>query len=333
MRRDWLEQVTEEILDPELPIVDPHHHLWPVPLGPFGRYDLSQLRVDTGSGHNVVATVFVECGAAYRKDGPDHLGVVGETEWVAEVAAQSAGDGGAVIAGIVSSADLRQGDQVDEVLAAHEAAGQGLFRGIRHRTNHDPLVSEEHDAEPGIMVDPRFLDGMRRLAAGGYTFDAWSFHCQIPELIEVARAVPEITIVSNHLAGPVGVGPYAVDRRASMQEWRRLMSELAGCPNVVLKLGGIGMHVFGIPWGKRPTPPTSTEVVDAWRDDIRHCIDVFGPQRCMFESNFPVDGLGIGYAVLWNAFKLIAADQSPADKALLFHDTARRIYRLELGTG
>jgi predicted TIM-barrel fold metal-dependent hydrolase len=332
MRREWLGQITEEILDPDLPIVDPHHHLWPYPLGAFGQYDLSQLRLDAGSGHNVVATVFVECGAAYRKDGPEHLRVVGETEWLAEVAVQSATDGaGAAIRGIVSSADLRLGDQVDEILIAHEAAGHGLFRGIRQRTNHDPLVSEEHDAKPGIMGDPRFIDGVRRLAAGGYTFDAWSFHCQIPELIDVARAVPEITIVSNHLAGPVGVGPYAVDRRASMDEWRRLISELATCPNVVLKLGGLGMHLFGVPWDERPAPPTSTEVVDTWRDDIRWCIDVFGPQRCMFESNFPVDGLGMGYAVLWNAFKLMTADQSPADKAALFSDTARRVYRLDLG--
>jgi predicted TIM-barrel fold metal-dependent hydrolase len=332
MRRDWLEQIAEEILDPDLPIIDPHHHLWPYPLGAFGQYDLSQLRVDTGSGHNVVATVFIECGAAYRKDGPKHLRVVGETEWLAGVAAHSATDGaGAAICGIVSSADLRLGDELDEVLAAHEAAGRGLFRGIRQRTNHDPLVSEEHDAEQGIMRDARFIEGMRHLAAGGYTFDAWNFHCQIPELVEVARAVPEITIVSNHLAGPVGVGPYAVDRRASMQEWRGLVSKLAACPNVVMKLGGVGMHVFGISWDERPQPPMSTEVAHGWRDDIRWCIDVFGPQRCMFESNYPVDGLGIGYAVLWNAFKLIAADQSPADKAALFHDTARRVYRLELG--
>ena len=239
VRRDWLERVTEEIVDPDLPIIDPHHHLWPYPIGSFGQYDLSQLHRDTGAGHRVVATVFVECGACYRDDGPEYLRVVGETEWVAEVADQSAANG-AAIAGIVGSADLRLGEQVDDVLAAHEAAGRGRFRGIRHRTNHDPLISGDHDAEPAIMRDPRFVDGMRRLAAGGYTFDAWSFHNQIPELIEVARAVPEATIVSNHLAGPVGVGPYADDRRGSMAHWRELIAELADCPNVVLKLGGIG---------------------------------------------------------------------------------------------
>ena len=328
MRRDWLEQITEEIVDPEVPIIDPHHHLWSYPLGPFGQYDLSQLHRDTGSGHRVQATVFVECGASYRTEGPEQLRVVGETEWVAEVADQIP-PGRSAIAGIVASADLRQGDLVDEVLAAHEAAGRGRFRGIRHRTNHDPLVSGDHDAEPGIMTDPRFVDGMRRLAAGGYTFDAWSFHCQIPELVAVARAVPEITIVSNHLAGPVGVGPYADDRRSSMERWRSLVSDLADCPNVVLKLGGIGMDVFGIPWNERPAPPTSAEIVDVWRDDIRWCIDAFGPERCMFESNYPVDGLGIGYAVLWNAFKTIAADHDPADRAALLHDTAQRVYRLD----
>ena len=331
MRRDWLEQVTEEILEPDLPIIDPHHHLWSYPLGVFGQYDLSQLRRDTGSGHAVVATVFVECGASYRTDGPEHLKVIGETEWLAGVAEESAGDGGgAAIRGIVSSADLRLGEAVDEVLAAHEAAGRGLFRGIRQRTNHDPLVSEAHDAEPGILSDPAFIDGLRRLAARGHTFDAWSFHCQIPELVAAARAVPEATIVSDHLAGPVGVGPYAADRRATMDGWRAQMADLAACPNVVLKLGGIGMHVLGIPWDERPLPPTSTEIVDVWADDIRWCIDAFGPDRCMFESNFPVDALGMGYAVLWNAFKLIAADQSPADKAALFHDTAERVYRLDV---
>ncbi len=324
----WIAQVREEALEPELPICDPHHHLW-LDTGHTGwPYTLEDLHADTGAGHNVLRTVFLECGAQYRKGGPKHLRPVGETEFVAEVAERSATSGQAEIAGIMGNADVSLGDAVEEVLVAHAEAGGRRFRGVRYITAqdaHPPLAM----GSSSPMDDPAYLAGVRRIGAMGYTYDAMVYHPQLPELVGVARACADTPIVINHLGGVLGTGPYKDRRKEILELWRGAMASLASCSNTYLKVGGIGMPMMGFRWDKRDAPPTSEELADPWEEPIRYVIEAFGPSRCMFESNFPVDKRGAGYVVLWNAFKRIAAGYSTDEKRDLFHDTAARAYRLD----
>lgn len=328
---EWLAKVTEAALEPALPIIDPHHHLW---VHPGSRYELEELLDDTGQGHNIRATVFVECKAMYRADGPEHLKPVGETEYVNGIAAKSASGGFGEMracAGIVGFADLRLGAALDEVLEAHIAAAPARFRGIRHASAFDasPEVRPSHTNPPeGLLGLKDFREGFKRLAKYNLSFDAWLYHRQIPELTALARANPETTIVFDHFGGPIGIGSYEGKRDEIFAQWKKDVAELASCPNVVAKLGGINMAVNGYGWHKRALPPTSDELVAATRDWYLHSIDVFSPSRCMFESNFPVDKLSCSYGVLWNAFKKIAAGFTAEEKKQLFHDTAARVYRI-----
>ena len=328
---EWLAKHTEHALDPELAIVDPHHHLWDLPgLKP---YLLEQLRGDTHGGHRIEATVFVECGWAYRDGGPAHLRPVGETEAVAAIAEAASSAGGAEAAAIVGFADLTLGDRVQETLDAHLEAGRGRFRGVRHATafDPDPRIRRTHSRPTaGLMGTGEFRAGVRRLAAAGLGFDAWLYHPQIPELTELARAVPECTFVLDHLGGMLGIGPYEGRRDEILHRWRLDVAELARCPNVTMKLGGIGMVVFGLGFEHRPTPPSSEELAAAWRDPILFAIEQFGPDRCMFESNFPVDRVTCSYVTLWNAFKRITAGAGITgdERDALFRTTARHVYRL-----
>jgi L-fuconolactonase len=302
-------------------ICDPHHHLW---LRSRMEYLPADLSADIATVPGVVRTVFVECSAWYRPDGPEHQRAVGETEWVV------ANTDPTVIQGIVGAADLRVGPLVEDTLHAHIAAGAGRFRGIRQRATWDahPDVSRNSpDQGPGLLRDESFRRGFDVLSALGLTFDAWLFFPQLPDLVDLARARPEATIILNHLGAPITMGPYA-DREATHARWRNLMAEVAACPNVVLKVGGIGMPMFGGTWHQAASPPDAVEVAAVWGDPIRFCIDAFGPDRCMFESNFPVDKVSMSYATLWSAFDLISASYSPAERAALFHDTAARVYRL-----
>lgn len=326
---EWLDRRTEAVLEPDLAIIDPHHHLWEHE--GMTTYLLDDLHADTGGGHAVEATVFVECMWGYRSDGPEALRPVGETETVAAVAEESAGIGTAEIKGIVGFADMMLGDAVDGVLDAHDAAGKGRFRGIRHATafDPDPRVRRTHTRPTaGMMAEAAFRTGVRRLGERGFSFDAWLYHPQIPELTALARAVPECTFVLDHLGGMLGTGPYEGRRAEILEQWRVDVGELATCPNVVVKLGGIGMVVFGLGFEQQPDPPTSDELVAAWGGPITYAIEQFGAGRCMFESNFPVDRVSCSYVTLWNAFKRIAAGASPAEKTALFHDTAASVYRL-----
>ncbi len=328
--RNWLASTQEDALEPDLEICDPHHHLWD---HPGDRYLLDELRADTGSGHNVVRTVFVECMSGYRDDGPEALRPVGETEFVSAIAEESrrTRDQGAVIDGIVSYADLTLGEAVRPVLEAHVEAGGGRFRGIRHATAWDagPGVRIAHTRPvSGLMGHSAFQDGVAQLGRMGLSYDAWLYHPQIIEVAGLARACPDTTIVVDHLGGPLGIGPYAGHRDEVLEVWRSSLKAVAEHPNVVLKLGGIGMPVFGLDWHKREAPPTSEELAAEWGPHILWCIETFGPNRCMFESNFPVDRRSCSYVVLWNAFKRIASGASPMDKAALFHDTAAIAYRL-----
>ena len=326
----WLAQVQEEALEPELPICDPHHHLRD---RGEDRYLLPELLADLDTGHRLVATVFVECAAGYHSTGPAHLRCVGETEFVEGVAEQSAtGAFGPVraCAGIVGLADCMLGSAVGEVLDAHLEAS-ARFRGIRHAAACDPSpdVPDSHTRPmPGLYRDPVFRAGFAELAPRGLSFEAWQYHHQLPLVTELARAFPEVTIVLNHLGGPIFIGPWRGRQDEVFEVWKRDLADLARCPNVVAKLGGILMRRNGFGFEKRPRPPTSDEVVATTGRWYRHAIDCFGPDRCMFESNFPVDRVSLSYPVLYNAFKKLVADASPAEKAALFHDTATRVYRL-----
>ncbi|MGD0105529.1 MAG: amidohydrolase family protein [Rhodopila sp.] len=325
----WLARRVEDALDPELPIVDPHHHLWD---RPGDRYFLDELLVDTGSGHNIVATVFVQCGWAYRTDGPEALRPVGETEFVAAVAdeAERRRLKTRVCAAIVGHVDLRLGEGVEAVLDAHLEAAGGRFRGIRQVTarSEDFVASILAPPPAGMMADAAFRAGFARLGKFGLSFDAWLYHTQINELTDLARAFPEIPIVIDHVGGPLGIGPYQGKREEVFASWHGAMQQLAGCRNVSVKLGGLGMLVAGFALHEQAFPPSSEELADLWRPYMEACIEDFGAWRCMFESNFPVDKAMCSYPILWNAFKRIAAGASATEKALLFHDVATKVYRL-----
>ncbi len=328
----WLDLVEEPVIDPDRVIVDPHHHLWDQPSA-FGRYTLDDLWRDTGSGHRIDKTVFLECGASYRESGPEHLRCVGETEYVTEAARTSAEAGGerAVIAGIVSRADLRLGDTLDEVLDAHVEIAGDLFKGIRHSGAHarEPEALRIAGRAPaGLYADGAFRRGVQRLGERGHTYDTWHYHYQNREFLALAQAAPDTIMVLDHFGTPLGVGPYADQRAEIFRQWQEDMKKIAACPNVVAKLGGMAMPDNGFGWHVADRPPTSAEFAEAQRPYYLHMIDVFGPERCMFESNFPVDRMSLSYAVLWNGIKRIAAEFSESDQDAMFSGTATRVYRL-----
>lgn len=329
----WLAKAPPEpILEPDLAIVDTHHHLWDK--GGY-RYLLDEFLADANSGHRIVATVFEECRSMYRAKGPVEMKPVGEVEFAAGVGAMSdSGTYGAtrVCAGIVGHADLTLGDRVTPVLEAQIAAGGGRFRGVRFGAawDADPIIGSSHVAkDPHLQRDAAFRQGVKRLAALGLSFDAWVFHHQVDELVELARAIPEANIVLCHMGGVLGYGPYAGKTDEIYARWKASMAELATCSNVSVKIGGMMMRVANIDYLTRPLPPTSQELADAWGPYVRTCIELFGAGRCMAESNFPVDKMGIGYAGLFNAIKRITAGASADEKHAIFSGTARRVYRLE----
>ena len=324
----WLAQLEEEIIEAELRIVDPHHHFWKQ--SRWGRYLLDDLWADTESGHRVEKTVFLECHAEYYQDGSEERRPLGETEFVAGLAAEAAEseDHPVRVGAIVGNADLGIGARVEEVLQVHLEKSD-LFRGIRYSASWDA------DAEVGgsghgreVYRGERFREGFAKLAPLGLSFDAWNFFTQLFELVELARVFPETSIIMDHLGGPVGIGRYADREDELFAVWREKMTELSRCENVVLKLGGLGMPHVGYGWHEQARPPGSEVVAAAYRPYFMHAMETFGPERCMFESNFPVDKLSMSYQVLWNAFKLVAADFSPDEKKALFAGTAERVYRL-----
>ncbi|THD64735.1 amidohydrolase family protein [Phenylobacterium sp.] len=344
--------MAEAILDPDLPIVDPHHHLWdrryaPPPPSevadhPFitaiadaRRYLLDELLADTGSGHKVTATVFVECGAFYKADGPVELRGVGETEFVNGVAAMSAsgvyGETRAC-AGIVSRADLLLGDAVVPVLEAHIRAGGGRFRGIRNSASFEAdkaVLGPLNRVEAGLYLSDAFRAGFRHLAPLGLSFDAWLLEPQLPDVIDLARAFPDQTIILDHVGTPLGRGRYEGRLPERFGVWRDNIRELAKSPKVAVKLGGLAMAFCNFPSFLAEPRAPSEQLAAEWGPYIETCIEAFGPERCMFESNFPVDMGACSYATLWNAFKRIAAGASAEEKAALFSATATKVYRLD----
>jgi predicted TIM-barrel fold metal-dependent hydrolase len=329
----WLAKAPPEpVLEPDLPIIDTHHHLWD---RPDHRYLLDELLADIRTGHTVEATVFVECHAMYRAHGPAEMRPVGETEFVAGIAAMSDSGGyGAtrVAAGIVGFADLTLGDRVEPVLEAHVRAGGGRFRGVRHSAawDADDVIGNSRTAAgPHLMARADFRAGLARLTKLGLALDAWQFHPQLPDTIDLARACPDARIIVGHCGGPLGYGVYAGKKDEIFTGWRTSIRELATCANVSMKLGGMMMRLAAYDYGARPAPPSSAELADLWRPYLETCIEAFGPRRCLFESNFPVEKMGIGWAALWNAFKRVTAGASADEKRALFSETARRVYRLE----
>ena len=326
----WHAQVQEEIIEPERPIIDPHHHLW------FGGGDpdylLEDLWKDTGAGHNIVKTVFIECGVGYRADGPDHLKSVGETEFAAEIALQSAAaPGGAVIAGIVSHADLTQGDTLEETLDIHRAVSKGLLRGIRHAGAYHPAPEEAFISftyGPGLFLDEAFQAGVRFLGQCGYTYESWHYHTQLGDFTALARAAPETIIILDHFGTPLGTRSFRDHREEIFQQWQADICRLAECPNVYAKLGGLAQRDNGFGWHEAARPASSDDLISVQKRYYLHTIECFGVERCMFESNFPVDKVSISYAALWNAFKKMTADFSEDEKNALFYETAARVYRL-----
>jgi predicted TIM-barrel fold metal-dependent hydrolase len=333
-REDWLALHREDVIDPARPIVDPHHHLWD---RGGQRYLIDDLAADIGSGHNVIATVYVEARSMYRARGSEAMRPVGEVEFANGAAAMSASGGygpAAICAGIVGHANLMLGDAARTVLETEIAAGQGRFRGIRHSSawDADANVAHMYASRPkGLLLDPIFRKGFACLAPLGLSFDAWLFHPQIGELTDLARAFPDTKIVLDHCGGPVGIGSYANRREEVFPVWKASIAEAATCPNVSVKLGGLAMRLLGYDFHERAQPPSSEQAAAAWRPYMETCIEAFGPGRCMFESNFPPDKGQCSYQVIFNAFKRIAAPYSEAEKTALFSKTAADVYRLELG--
>jgi L-fuconolactonase len=333
---DWLALTQEPILEPELPICDPHHHFWDFRTGriPYQRYLLHELIADVDCGHNVRSTVFIEARAMYRATGPAELRPVGEVEFVQGLAAASAsglyGQCRAAAA-IVGHADLKLGERVAPVLEALQAASPNRFKGIRHIVTWDADPRVESRETQGVLSSAEFRAGAKALARMGLSLDTICCFPQLPELVEFARAVPDLPIIVNHLGGLNRTGPFADRDDAVMPAWRSGMAALAKCPNVMLKLGGIGMPRFGFDWHLRDQPIGSEELAASMAPLLSYCIDQFGPDRCMFESNFPVDKVSFSHPIVFNAFKRVSQGYSAAERAALFHDTAVKAYRIDVG--
>ena len=342
---------TEAILEPELPIIDPHHHLWDWPAALLTaapdhgfttvvrramRYLLPEFLSDLNSGHNIRATVFVQCGAMYRADGPEAFKPVGETEFVNGVAAMCAsGTYGPIraCAGIVGHVDLTAGAAVSEVLEAHLRTAADRFRGIRHAASYDvdsnvlgPLVR----VGAGLFTQKNFREGYAQLAKYGLSFDAWLLEPQLPELIDLVRAFPHIPVVLDHVGTPLGIASYQGRREERFAAWRDNIRKLAALPNVSVKLGGLAMAFCNFPSFLKVPAASSAQLAAEWRPYIETCIEAFGANRCMFESNFPVDMGSCTYPVLWNAFKVLSKQYSADERTALFSGTAQRFYRVKI---
>jgi len=335
---DWLALTSEPTLEPEIPICDPHHHFWDFrpERVPHQRYLLHELAADINSGHNVRSTVFIEARSMYRSDGPEEMRPVGEVEFVQGLAAASASGlygPSRAAAAIVGHANLNLGEQVEPVLEALQAASSNRFRGIRHSVTWDPhpeVANTAANNAQSMLASDRFRSGARVLSGMGLSLEGWMYFPQLPELAEFARAVPDLTIVLNHIGGLLRDGPYANRDDEVMATWRSGIAAVAACPNVNVKLGGIGMPRTGFDWHARAVPASSEELAEAMAPLMTYCIELFGPDRSMFESNFPVDKVSYSYNVMYNAFKHLSKGYSASERAAMFHDTAARVYRIDL---
>lgn len=333
VRPDWLAKRSEAALEPDMAIVDPHHHLWDLPARD-PRYFLDDLNADLASGHRIVSTIFIECHAMYRRDGDPTMAPVGEVEFANGFAAMSAsGNYGStrVCEGIVGYAELGLGARVREVLEAQVRAAGSRFKGVRNISawHKDPEArGSSANPPPDVLTNPRFKEGFAVLAGMGLTFDAFMYHTQIDEILAIARAFPDATIILDHCGGAIGIGPYASRKAETFKDWKASMVELGRCQNVRVKLGGLGMRLFGFDVHLGELPPTSQDLARAWGPHIETCIEAFGPKRSMFESNFPVDKGSCSYGALWNAFKRLSQGYSAEERDWMFRRTAVETYGL-----
>ena len=331
---DWLALTAEPSLEPDLPICDAHHHFWDRRMDrvPYHRYLLDELAADVNSGHNVRSTVFLEARSMYRPDGPEELRPVGEVEFVQGIAAASAtglyGPTKAAAA-IIGHADLALGEGVARVLDALQAASPNRFRGIRYNTSWDPHPELDSRSVEHQLANPQVRAGAQVLASRGLVYENVVHFPQLAELADFARAVPDLTIVSNHIGGLIRVGPYGNRDDEVMPAWREGVAALAQCTNVVMKLGGVGQPRYGFDWHTRATPIGSEQLAVEMGPLITYCIDQFGPERCLFESNFPPDKVSFSYNVMYNAFKRMTSGYSTSERAAMFHDNAARIYSID----
>ena len=334
VRDEWLSQTSEEILEPDLPIIDPHHHIWD---RPNWRYMIDDIAQDLASGHNIIATVFVQCHSMHRANGPEEMAPVGETEFVNGIAAIGASGlygKQRLCSGIVGHANLTLGEAVKPILEAHIQAGGGRFRGIRHITawdDDDRPINKSYPVKKGLLADPDFRAGFAELEKLNLSFDAWLYHPQIDDLTDLAQNFPGTTIVLDHCGGPLGLGEYAKASANVFVSWRKSIEKIAACANVKVKLGGLGMRINGFNFHKKKLPPTSDELVKALFPYFDTCIQAFGPDRCMFESNFPVDKGSYSYPIHWNACKKLTNDLNAEGREYLFSKTAAKVYRVDLG--
>ena len=332
---DWLALTQEPTLEPEIPICDPHHHFWDLrPQSiPYQRYLLHELMADIDSGHTVRSTVFVEARSMYRADGPEQMRPVGEVEFVQGLASASASGlygSSRAAAAIVGHADLKLGEGVAEVLEALQAASPNRLKGIRHNVTWSPDPALENRESEEILAVNTFRAGAQVLARQGLSLDIMMSFPQLPELADFARAVPDLPIILNHIGGVSRVGIYANLDDDVIAAWRRGIATVAECPNVTVKLGGLGMPRLGFGWHARTVPIGSEELAESMSPWMSYCIEQFGPDRCMFESNFPPDKVSYSYNVMYNAFKRLSQDYSASERAAMFHDNAARVYRIDL---
>jgi predicted TIM-barrel fold metal-dependent hydrolase len=328
VRPDWLKLTEEAPLDRDVPIVDCHHHLWSRPECP---YEAPDLLADMTAGHRVLASVFVECRSHYLPQGDRAFRSLGETEYAGTIGEQAAFGTLRPAAGIVGYVDLQAGpDLVAKLLELHRNAARGRLNGIRNlsATTLEGRL-DVPSAEPSLITTKAFREGFSLLQSFNLIFDAWMFHTQLGDLVDLARAFPETIIVLNHLGGPAGVGPQAANASSALLLWREQIARVAACDNVYIKIGGLGMPHCGFGFHERPAPPCSADLVEAWRPLVEHCLQSFGTYRCMFESNFPVDKASFGYVTLWNAFKRLTRHYSKAERERLFFHNATQLYRLE----
>lgn len=326
VREDWLKLGEEEAIEPALAIIDAHHHFYD---RPGWTYLQDAYQADARSGHAIESSVYMQALTRYRQQGPTALQPVGETEFVVAVTSNS--HASQTAKGIVGYADLRAGADVGAVLDAHIKAGEGRFRGVRHLTTWDSdtsLANPLTAATQGLLGDTAYRAGLATLLSRSLSYDAWLFWPQLDELYEVAAALPELPIIINHCGGIVRIGAYAGRDDEVFSRWSASMRKLAQLPNVHVKLGGLGMRINGFGFDAEHLPPSSDQLAATWRPWMLHCIDTFGPERCMFESNFPVDKGSYSFVNGWNAFKKLTADFSACERQALFHGTASRVYRL-----
>ena len=332
---NWLKKVNENILEPELPICDSHHHLWEFRKEFVeSRYLIDEFLNDLNSGHNIVSTVFVECGAMHRNYGPEHLKCIGETEFVNGISAMSSSGlyGKSKIAsGIIGTVPMLLGaDKVAEALDQHLCFER--FKGVRYQANtHSDIHIPNSRINPpkGLYLNDTFRESFEEIDKRGLSFEAWCYHTQLDELADLAKRFSNTKIILNHFGGPLGIGIHKNKKDQVFQAWLKSIKKLSEFENVFMKMGGLAMEINGYEWHKNFNPPSSSDYIEETKNYYLESIDHFGVERCMFESNFPVDKLSISYATLWNAFKLLSKSYSDYEKSRLFHGTAIELYKLD----